>query len=71
LSVHQFAGENVSDLAEAFQIAAKELTIAGQYDDTYAFKMLKAFLVAGGGGQTAEIFALSSISCDSLQMLPY
>eukprot|EP00978_Attheya_sp_CCMP212_P028607 scaffold99254_cov67-Attheya_sp.AAC.1 len=42
-----YAGQNVSDLAEAFKIAAKELTLAGQYDHTYTLKMLKAFLAAG------------------------
>eukprot|EP00978_Attheya_sp_CCMP212_P004938 scaffold10802_cov57-Attheya_sp.AAC.2 len=56
LSIHQYAGQNVSDLAEAFKIAAKELTIAGQYDHNYTLKMLKAFLAAGGEGQTADDF---------------
>eukprot|EP00978_Attheya_sp_CCMP212_P000440 scaffold878_cov28-Attheya_sp.AAC.1 len=48
LSIHQYAGQNVSDLVEAFKVAAKELTIAGQYDHNYTLKMLKAFLAAGG-----------------------
>eukprot|EP00978_Attheya_sp_CCMP212_P038048 scaffold184955_cov29-Attheya_sp.AAC.1 len=57
LSIHQYAaGQNVSDLAEAFKIAAKELTIAGQYDHNYTLKMLKAFLAASGEGQMADDF---------------
>ena len=54
LSVHQYAGQNVEELAEAFKKAAEELTIAGQYDNTYSLKMLTAFIAAGGEGQTAE-----------------
>eukprot|EP00978_Attheya_sp_CCMP212_P002968 scaffold6079_cov66-Attheya_sp.AAC.1 len=56
LSIHQYAEQNVSDLAEAFKVAAKELTIAGQYDHTYTLKMLKVFLAAGGEGQMADDF---------------
>eukprot|EP00978_Attheya_sp_CCMP212_P045448 scaffold347058_cov55-Attheya_sp.AAC.1 len=38
LPIHQYAGQNVSELAEAFKVAAKELIIAGQYDHNYTLK---------------------------------
>jgi hypothetical protein len=54
LSAHQFSGQNVEELSEAFKEAAEELTIAGQYENNYTLKMLTAFIAAGGTGQSAE-----------------
>jgi hypothetical protein len=50
----QYAGQNLSKLAEDFRDDAKKLTIAGFYDHGLTLTMLKIFLEAGGDGRCAE-----------------
>jgi hypothetical protein len=52
----QYAGQNLSKLAEDFRDDAKKLTIAGFYDHGLMLSMLKIFLEAGGDGRCAENF---------------
>ena len=52
----QYAGQNLSKLAEDFRDDAKKLTIAGFYDHGLTLTMLKIFLEAGGDGRCAENF---------------
>jgi hypothetical protein len=50
----QYAGQNLSKLAEDFRDDAKKLMIAGFYDHGLTLTMLKIFLEAGGDGHCAE-----------------
>jgi hypothetical protein len=52
----QYAGQNLSKLAEDFRDDAKKLTIAGFYDHGLTLTMLKIFLEVGGDGRCAENF---------------
>jgi hypothetical protein len=52
----QYAGQNLSKLAEDFRDDAKKLTIAGFYNHGLALTMLKIFLEAGGDGRCAKSF---------------
>jgi hypothetical protein len=52
----QYAGQNLSKLAEDFRDDAKKLTIAGFYDQRLTLTMLKIFLEARGDGRCAENF---------------
>jgi hypothetical protein len=52
----QYAGQNLSKLAEDFRDDAKKLMIAGFYDHGLMLTMLKIFLEAGGDGRSAENF---------------
>lgn len=46
----QYPGQDMSQLASAFRLDAKELEIAGQYDHNLTLHMLDAFLEGGGSG---------------------
>jgi hypothetical protein len=52
----QYAGQNLSKLAEDFRDDAKKLTIARFYDHGLTLTMMKIFLEAGGDGCCAENF---------------
>jgi hypothetical protein len=52
----QYAGQNLSKLAEDFRDDAKKLTIARFYDHGVTLAMLKIFLEAGGNGHCAKNF---------------
>jgi hypothetical protein len=52
----QYAGQNLSKLAEDFRDHAKKLTIAGFYYHGLTLTMLKIILEVGGNGHCAENF---------------
>jgi hypothetical protein len=62
----QYAGQNLSKLAEDFRDDAKKLTIAGFYDHGLTLTMLKIFLEAGGDvGIVPRTFGTRSTSGSS------
>jgi hypothetical protein len=52
----QYAGQNLTKLAENFRDDAKKFTIVGFYDHGFTLTMLKIFLEAGGDGHCAKNF---------------